>query len=77
LILKIRKGIPAVNDYGLEELFYRYGVDLEIWGHEHIYERMWPLYDSIVYNGSVEYPYRNPKAPIHVIIGSAVSYVKN
>ena len=21
------------------------GVDIELWGHEHIYERYWPLYD--------------------------------
>ena len=21
------------------------GVDIELWGHEHIYERHWPLYD--------------------------------
>ena len=45
---------------GLEELFYRYGVDLEIWAHEHSYERLWPIYDYNVYNGSYENPYVNP-----------------
>ena len=32
---------------------------------------MWPVYDRKVYNGSFEQPYTNPKAPVHVISGSA------
>nr|XP_006817248.1 PREDICTED: iron/zinc purple acid phosphatase-like protein-like [Saccoglossus kowalevskii] len=57
--------------YGLEHLFYKYGVDLELWAHEHSYERLWPVYDLKVYNGSVDAPYTNPKAPVHIITGSA------
>eukprot|EP00064_Thunnus_orientalis_P003392 superscaffoldBa00000274_g3401 len=56
---------------GLEDLFYRYGVDLELWAHEHTYERLWPVYGDKVYNGSKEQPYVNPKAPVHIITGSA------
>uniref|UniRef100_A0A4W6EVF7 Purple acid phosphatase n=1 Tax=Lates calcarifer TaxID=8187 RepID=A0A4W6EVF7_LATCA len=56
---------------GLEDLFYNYGVDLELWAHEHTYERLWPVYGDMVYNGSKEQPYVNPKAPIHIITGSA------
>uniref|UniRef100_UPI003EB79A87 acid phosphatase type 7 precursor n=1 Tax=Danio rerio TaxID=7955 RepID=UPI003EB79A87 len=56
---------------GLEELFYQYGVDLELWAHEHTYERLWPVYDYKVFNGSSEEPYVNPKAPVHIITGSA------
>ncbi|XP_054169250.1 acid phosphatase type 7-like isoform X2 [Oppia nitens] len=67
----IRKGLPIVKEYGLEDLFYNYGVDIEIWAHEHIYERMWPVYDRHVYNGSHDQPYTNPKAPVHFISGSA------
>lgn len=67
----IRKGLPILHAYGLEDLFYKYGVDLEIWAHEHMYERMWPLYDYKVYNGSLDEPYTNPKAPVHIITGSA------
>ncbi|CAG2112597.1 unnamed protein product [Medioppia subpectinata] len=69
----VRKGLPIVNAYGLEDLFYKYGVDIEIWAHEHIYERMWPVYDRHVYNGteSDSNPYHNPKAPVHFITGSA------
>ncbi|XP_030641288.1 acid phosphatase type 7 [Chanos chanos] len=56
---------------GLEDLFYRYGVDLELWAHEHTYERLWPVYGFKVFNGSTEEPYVNPKAPVHIITGSA------
>ncbi|XP_015273747.1 PREDICTED: serine/threonine-protein kinase PAK 4-like [Gekko japonicus] len=47
------------------------GVDLELWAHEHSYERLWPVYDYKVYNGSIEAPYTNPGAPVHIITGSA------
>ncbi|XP_013772762.1 acid phosphatase type 7-like [Limulus polyphemus] len=67
----IRKGIPVIRAFGLEDLFYKYGVDLELWAHEHVYERLWPVYDRKVYNGSYQYPYTNPKAPVHIITGSA------
>lgn len=50
-----------------------YGVDLAIWAHVHSYERLFPLYDTVIYNGSVEEPYTDPGAPTHVITGSAVS----
>ncbi|KAG9336512.1 hypothetical protein JZ751_002859 [Albula glossodonta] len=56
---------------GLEKLFYLYGVDLELWAHEHTYERLWPVYGYKVFNGSTEEPYVNPKAPVHIITGSA------
>ncbi|XP_017494285.1 PREDICTED: acid phosphatase type 7-like, partial [Rhagoletis zephyria] len=67
----LRKGIPIVQKYGLEDLFYRYGVDIIIGAHEHTYERLFPVYDRQVFNGSAEEPYRNPKAPIHLLVGSA------
>ncbi|XP_072222012.1 acid phosphatase type 7 isoform X2 [Leuresthes tenuis] len=56
---------------GLEDLFYSYGVDVELWAHEHTYERLWPVYGDKVHNGSTEQPYVNPKAPVHIITGSA------
>jgi len=57
--------------YPMEELFYENGVDLEFWAHEHSYERLWPIYNYTVYNGSYDEPYTNPKAPVHIITGSA------
>lgn len=49
----------------------KYGVDLEIWAHEHSYERLWPIYDYKVFNGSYEAPYTNPGAPVQIVTGSA------
>ncbi len=69
---QIRKGLPIIHSLGLEDLFYENGVDLELWAHEHVYERMWPLYDRKVFNGSIDQPYNNPLAPVHIITGSAV-----
>ena len=67
----VRKGIPILKAYGLEDLFYAYGVDLEIFAHQHNYERLWPVYDNNVFNGSLEMPYTNPGAPVHITTGSA------
>ena len=63
--------IGLLGVFGLEPLLNEFGVDLVIWGHEHSYERMWPLYDNKMYNGSDNNPYLNPRAPVHVITGSA------
>jgi len=56
---------------GLEQLFYEQGVDLEIWAHEHEYQRIFPLYNYTLCKGSESEPYKNPRAPVHVISGSA------
>lgn len=66
----IRTGLPITHAYALEKLFYTYGVDLMLWAHEHSYERMWPLYNRTVYNGT-ESPYTDPPAPVHIVTGSA------
>ena len=70
----IRTGLPFIKTFGLEDLFYKYGVDLTLWAHEHSYERLWPLYNRMVRNGSTDQPYTNPQAPVHIITGSAGCY---
>lgn len=57
--------------FAIEPLMYKYGVDIAIWAHEHSYERLWPVYNFTVYNGSQAEPYVNPKAPVHIVTGSA------
>lgn len=69
----IRQGLPILKWFGLEDLFFKYSVDLEIFAHEHFYTRLWPIYNFRVYNGSKkeEQPYQNPCAPIQIMTGSA------
>ena len=50
-----------------------YDVDIAIWDHVHNYERLYPIYNYKVVNGSYEHPYTNPKGPLHLTTGSAVS----
>ncbi|CEF69793.1 Iron/zinc purple acid phosphatase-like protein [Strongyloides ratti] len=63
----IRRGY---NDMpGLEEYFHDYNVDLVFYGHEHIYQRNYPVYNRTVY----EYKdniYHNPPATTYVLSGS-------
>ncbi|CAG2169972.1 unnamed protein product [Oppiella nova] len=58
------------TNYGLEDLFYRYGVDIQVYAHKHLYVRSYPIYDASPYKGADVYT--NPKAPIHIITGIAV-----
>jgi len=50
----------------VEDLFYKYGVDVFFGGHEHFYERDYP-----VYKGVPEADYINPVATTHLLIGGA------
>ncbi|KAI3383886.1 hypothetical protein SNEBB_008838 [Seison nebaliae] len=66
-----REGLPVIHAYGLEELFYKYGVDVELYAHEHNYERLWPIYNFTNLNGSYANPYTDFRGPVHIITGSA------
>ncbi|TMW66905.1 hypothetical protein Poli38472_012021 [Pythium oligandrum] len=57
-----------------EELFIKYGVDVVLAGHEHSYERHFPIArgkavkDGVSPDNAV---YTNPKAPVYVVSGAA------
>uniref|UniRef100_A0A0K0FFV4 Purple acid phosphatase n=1 Tax=Strongyloides venezuelensis TaxID=75913 RepID=A0A0K0FFV4_STRVS len=59
-----------LNMPGLEPLYGKYGVDINWSGHEHSYERMFPVYDRKLYNTDPD-PYHNAKATTYIITGSA------
>ncbi len=50
----------------LEDIFYKYRVDLVLGGHRHDYERTLP-----VYRGVPEQNYISPRAPVYVVNGAA------
>jgi hypothetical protein len=52
----------------LEPLLFKYGVDLFINGHEHNYERSYPLYKDKSDRSNID-----PKAPIYIVSGAAGS----
>ena len=56
-----------------EDLFHQYKVDLSFWGHEHSYERLFPVYNYTMYGNSSSNKdvYINPEATIHVTTGAA------
>mmetsp|Transcript_106801 Transcript_106801/g.212094 ORF Transcript_106801/g.212094 Transcript_106801/m.212094 type:complete len:490 (+) Transcript_106801:50-1519(+) len=68
----MRTGFPLLGRrlFPLEELFYKYGVDLAFWAHEHSYERLWPVFNNRVMNGTGG-AYVNPAAPVHIVAGAA------
>lgn len=68
----MRTGLPVLGHrlFALEPLFREHGVDLAFWAHEHSYERLWPVYDNNVLNGTSA-PYSNPGATVHIVSGAA------
>ena len=48
------RGVGVGCGRGREKLFYKYGMDMALWAHEHSYERLWPVYDRKVSGGGVE-----------------------
>jgi 3',5'-cyclic AMP phosphodiesterase CpdA len=55
-----------------ESLFKQYGVDLCLWGHDHSYERTYPVNNEVPsssLSGGKSEPYISPSDPIHVVSG--------
>jgi hypothetical protein len=58
----------------MESLLFDYQVDLAIWGHDHHYERTYPVFEEDVYSnnsGSQNDPFYKPGATIHIVAGMA------
>lgn len=74
---KIRTGIRWLGSrrdsyqYGLENLFYKHGVDVYMAGHEHSFIRLFPVFLHQVQVEHEESPYFDPKAPVHITTGAA------
>lgn len=49
-VLQVRTGLGSKRKYALEKLFRKYGVDLQFTGHQHSYERTWPIFNYTVRN---------------------------
>ncbi|KAJ9463565.1 Purple acid phosphatase 22 [Diplonema papillatum] len=56
----------------LEEIFFQYGIDMSINGHQHDYERSWPTYNNRSQTGDVS-NYLNPNATVYIVTGAAGS----
>jgi len=54
----------------IEPLLLQYHVDLAIWGHNHCYERTYPVNATRVQNSQTKI-YNTTIAPIHFVVGSA------
>ena len=55
----------------LEELYVTQGVDLVIAGHDHFYERTWPVSGETVQDEGKGARFARGSAPIHLVIGIA------
>lgn len=62
---------PVFRSY-LEDLLYEQRVDVYLCGHDHSYERTYPVYRERV----IQKDYRNPQAPIYIVDGEAGGYQK-
>ncbi len=61
------KGINVKFQQAMEELFYKYGVDVYFSGHEHYYVRNYPVYQGVI----DEKKYDNPRFTTHLMIGGS------
>jgi hypothetical protein len=55
----------------IEDLLYKYKVDIYFTGHVHSYERTWPTYKGEVLSTDPKTAYINPLSTIYLILGGA------
>jgi len=64
----------------LEPLFDECRVDFAVWGHDHNYERTYPLFDGKVTStnsGSCRQPYLRGNGTVHLVVGNAGRHLRN
>jgi len=54
----------------LGPVFEAHGVDFAFYGHDHHYERSFPMQNKVAVNAAMDPDYLNPGAPIYVISGA-------
>ncbi len=57
----------------IEPLLLKFAVDFTVTGHMHVYERVHPVINGTVQQLPTGTPnvYTSPKAPLHVVVGTA------
>lgn len=61
----------------LEDMMYKYKVDIVQVGHLHNYERTWPTYKGkAVLKGTNSTHYVDPQAPVYVVQGTAGALIR-
>ena len=62
------------RDFGVEPLMEEHSVDLYLCGHEHNYERLFPVLNgSFTPNGTFD----KPGKPVHIVTGAGGAYSKD
>ena len=72
LSIQVRIGNSSMP--GVEKLFLKYGVDIYLNGHDHIYERILPMNDGKIQRGK-KGDYIDPNGMVHLTTGSAGCYL--
>jgi len=62
------KGGDPVFRAAMEKMLIDYKVDVAITGHDHGYERSYPVFNETVKNNHISH-YEDPKYPIHILAG--------
>jgi hypothetical protein len=57
--------------YSIEQLFAQYKVDMYFAGHEHTYNRMYPISPDLKFEAQDAGTYINPQHPVYVVSGAA------
>ena len=68
--IRCKRSTLAVRRH-LDDILFKHGVDVYIGGHDHRYERTFPVYNSLHFGSN----YKNPMATVHITIGAMGSNV--